>query len=263
MRKFFFRQFKNIPTLLATVWDIQASTDNLKRLKTSPWELVCAAVRNKCVWVQCENFPDVARRKAGGGQADSGDNWGAAGRRREVQQFVLLQATQWGKSCAIDPVTYIFGAKLTYTRPAGKAFRKFLSCQILWVLSSSCGARRRCGRLAAACLSSLHAAPPPAALAGPLAGCGPALAHFSSAVGRASACFGWTSSCLGLALLLRAAHGSASLAVKMSFTQTVEVLEVYRSKSLLPAPARGISTSGTASNALRQQDWVLRQAQSQ
>ena len=25
-----------------------------------------------------------------------------------------------GKSCAIDPVTYIFGAKLTYTRPAGK-----------------------------------------------------------------------------------------------------------------------------------------------
>ena len=25
-----------------------------------------------------------------------------------------------GKSCAIDPATYIFGAKLTYTRPAGK-----------------------------------------------------------------------------------------------------------------------------------------------
>ncbi|CAJ1349960.1 unnamed protein product, partial [Effrenium voratum] len=62
--------FKDIPTLLATVWDIQASTDNLKRLKMSPWELVCAAARDKCVcdglWiplmrdnlrVQCENFP--------------------------------------------------------------------------------------------------------------------------------------------------------------------------------------------------------------
>ena len=70
VREFFFRHFKDIPTLLATVWDIQASTDNLKRLKMSPRELVCAAARDKCVcdglWiplmrdnlrVQCENFP--------------------------------------------------------------------------------------------------------------------------------------------------------------------------------------------------------------
>ena len=49
VREFFFRHFKDIPTLLATVREIQASTDNLKRLKMSPWELVCAAARDKCV----------------------------------------------------------------------------------------------------------------------------------------------------------------------------------------------------------------------
>ena len=65
VREFFFRHFKDIPTLLATVWDIQASTDNLKRLKMFSWELVCAAARDKCVcdglWIPCKK----SRRRPG------------------------------------------------------------------------------------------------------------------------------------------------------------------------------------------------------
>ena len=62
--------------------------------------------------------------------------------------------------------------------------------------------------------------------------CGPAGGVIPRlAVGRALPCFGWTSSCLGPALLLRAAHGSASLAVKMSFTSCCSKPSHRRSKS--------------------------------
>ncbi|CAJ1343268.1 unnamed protein product, partial [Effrenium voratum] len=135
VREFFFRHFKDIPTLLATVWDIQASTDNLKRLKMSPWELVCAAARDKCVcdglWiplmrdnlrVQCGNFPPQMSQEE---KPEEARLIAAITRTLQVgakkfNNLFFYGTRNAGKSCAIDPVTYIFGAKLTYTRPAGK-----------------------------------------------------------------------------------------------------------------------------------------------
>ena len=134
-REFFFRHFKDIPTLLATAWDIQASTDNLKRLKMSPWDLVCAAARDKCVCdglkiplmrdnlrVQCENFPPQMSQEE---KPEEAKLMAAITRTLQVgaekfNNLFFYGPRNAGKSCAIDPVTYIFGAKLTHTRPAGK-----------------------------------------------------------------------------------------------------------------------------------------------
>ena len=101
----------------------------------SPWELVCAAARDKCVcdglWtplmrdnlrVQCENFPPQMSQEE---KPEEARLIAAIIRTLQVgaekfNSLFFYGPRNAGKSCAIDPVTYIFGAKLTYTRPAGK-----------------------------------------------------------------------------------------------------------------------------------------------
>ena len=60
---------------------------------------------------------DVARRKAGGGQAITRTLQVGA---EKFNNLFFYGPRSAGKSCAIDPVTYMFGAKLTDTRPEGQ-----------------------------------------------------------------------------------------------------------------------------------------------